>query len=90
MRTAGLSVDVLSEYFSLIEQGDETIEARKEILQEQRAQLLARMAELQETLDLLNYKIEVYEDAVLKNEQRLIDLWGSLKTLRENKKNQEQ
>lgn len=73
MRTAGLPVEVLIEYFALVQQGDETIEARKEILQEQRGQLMARMAELQETLDLLNYKIQVYEDAVLTAEQVLVD-----------------
>jgi len=73
MRTAGLPVEVLIEYFALVEQGDETIDARKEILQAQRAQLVARMAELQETLDLLNHKIQVYENAVLKSEQELTD-----------------
>jgi DNA-binding transcriptional MerR regulator len=73
MRTAGLPVEVLIEYYALVQQGDETIEARKEILQEQRAQLLARVAEMQETLDLLNYKIQVYENAVLKTEQKLTD-----------------
>jgi len=31
------------------------------------------MAEMQETLDLLNHKIDVYEKAVLKNEQKLTD-----------------
>lgn len=73
MRTAGLPVDVLIEYFALVEQGDETIEARKEILQNQRTQLVARMAELQETLDLLNYKIDVYENGLLTKEQALTD-----------------
>jgi DNA-binding transcriptional MerR regulator len=71
MRTAGLPIEVLIEYFALVEQGDETIEARKKILQEQRTQLVARMAKLQATLDLLNQKIEGYENAVLKTEQEL-------------------
>jgi hypothetical protein len=31
------------------------------------------MAELQETLDLLNYKIDVYEQGVLKREKATID-----------------
>lgn len=73
MRRAGLSVEVLIGYYALVQQGDETIEARKEILQEQRTQLLARMAEMQETLDLLNYKIQVYENTVLTREQKLTD-----------------
>jgi DNA-binding transcriptional MerR regulator len=71
MRAAGLPVEVLIEYYALVQEGDDTIDARKGILQEQRAQLLARMADLQETLDLLNYKIQVYENAVLKTEKKL-------------------
>ncbi|MCB9432119.1 MAG: MerR family transcriptional regulator [Ardenticatenaceae bacterium] len=73
MRTAGLPVDVLTEYFALVEQGDETIEARKEILQTQRTRLVAMIAELQDTLALLNSKIEGYEDALLQAEQELTD-----------------
>ena len=72
MRSAGLPIEVLIEYFNLVQQGDTTIGARKEILVEQREQLLARMKEMQETLDLLDYKIRVYENAVLKSEQELL------------------
>jgi DNA-binding transcriptional MerR regulator len=73
MRTAGLPIDVLIQYYALVQQGDETIEARKEILQDQRDKVMAKIAELQETLDLLNYKIDVYEKSVLKAEQATID-----------------
>lgn len=72
MRSAGLPVEVLIDYVALVQQGDETIEARKEILIEQRDLLVARMKEMQKTLDLLNYKIEVYENAVLKSEQGIM------------------
>jgi len=72
MRSAGLPIDVLIEYVSLVQQGDGTIEARKEILMAQRESLAARMAEMQKTLDLLNHKIEVYENALLKREQGLV------------------
>jgi DNA-binding transcriptional MerR regulator len=74
MRSAGLPIDVLIRNFDLAQQGDKTIEARKSILIEQREQVMARMKELQETLDLLNYKISVYENAVLKREQELLPL----------------
>lgn len=72
MRSAGLPIEVLIEYVDLVQQGDLTIDARKEILIEQRAQLAARMAEMQKTLDLLDYKISVYENAVLKNERQIV------------------
>jgi MerR family transcriptional regulator, aldehyde-responsive regulator len=72
MRSAGLPVEVLIEYIGLVQQGDKTIEARKEILIEQRELLVARMEQMQKTLDILDHKIEVYEKAVLKNEKEMI------------------
>ena len=72
MRSAGLPVEVLIEYVELVQQGDKTIESRKEILQEQRELLVARMNEMQKTLDILNHKIEVYEKAVLKKEKEMV------------------
>jgi MerR family transcriptional regulator, aldehyde-responsive regulator len=49
MRSAGLPVEALIKYVALVQQGDQTIEARKEILKEQREQLKARMKEMQTT-----------------------------------------
>jgi DNA-binding transcriptional MerR regulator len=74
MRSAGLPIEVLIEYVRLVQQGDQTIEARKEILIDQREQLVARMVEMQKTLDILDHKIEVYENAVLKREQELLPI----------------
>jgi DNA-binding transcriptional MerR regulator len=74
MRGAGLPVEVLIEYTGLVQQGDKTIEARKEILKEQRDLLAARMEEMQKTLDRLNYKIEVYEHALLKREKEILQV----------------
>ena len=74
MRSAGLPVEVLIEYVALVQQGDSTIEARKEILKKQRELLLARMKEMQKTLDVLDRKIEVYENAVLKKEKQMIPI----------------
>jgi MerR family transcriptional regulator, aldehyde-responsive regulator len=72
MRSAGLPIEVLIEYVALVQQGDKTIEARKDILKEQRELLLARMNEMQKTLEILNHKIEVYEKAVLKKEKEMV------------------
>lgn len=72
MRSAGLPIEVLIEYVGLVQQGDRTVEARKEILIAQRELLAARVAELQKTLDLLDHKIDVYEKALLKREQEII------------------
>jgi MerR family transcriptional regulator, aldehyde-responsive regulator len=72
MRNAGLPIEVLIEYVALVQQGDHTIESRKEILREQRELLATRMREMQKTLDILDHKIEVYENALLKKEKETI------------------
>lgn len=72
MRSAGLPIEVLIEYVALVQKGDRTIEARKDILIEQRQLLVDRMNEMQKTLDILDHKIEVYEKAVLKKEKRIV------------------
>ena len=74
MRSAGLPVEVLIEYMGLVQQGDSTIEARKEILIEQRDLVVVRLAEMQKTLDLLNHKIEVYDNAILKKEKEMLHI----------------
>ena len=57
MRAAGIQVEALIEYVALFQQGDDTQEARKQILLEQREQLLARMEDMQRTLAGLDKKI---------------------------------
>ena len=46
MRSAGLPIEVLIEYVTLFQQGDETADARKELLIEQRKQLIEKMEEM--------------------------------------------
>lgn len=71
MRSVGLPIEALIEYVALFQQGDATVEARKELLAEQRAQLKARMEDMQETLDRLDDKIDRYEQTVGTKEKGL-------------------
>jgi DNA-binding transcriptional MerR regulator len=71
MRKAGLPVDVLVDYVRLVQKGDQTAEARREILIEQKERILVKVAELQEVLGILDHKIEVYDQIMLKVEQNL-------------------
>lgn len=71
MRSAGLPIEVLIEYVKLFEQGDETIEARKELLIEQRNELNKKMEEMKITVERLDGKIERYEHGLLKKEKGL-------------------
>lgn len=71
MRSAGLPIEVLIEYVELFQQGDATIGARKELLIEQRKQLIAKIEAMQKTLERLNYKIAVYEQVIVEKEKEL-------------------
>ena len=71
MRSAGLPIEVLIEYVNLFQQGDKTIQARKEIFIEQRRQLAEKIEEMQKTLERLDYKIAAYENIVLEKEKLL-------------------
>lgn len=71
MRSAGISVEKLIEYVELFNQGEETIEARKKILIEEREQIINKIKILNNTLERLNYKIEHYDELFLKCEQGL-------------------
>ena len=74
MRAAGVQIEALIEYVALFQQGDSTINARKEILMEQRDQLMERMADMQQSLDRLNHKIERYEQVLVQKEKELLRL----------------
>lgn len=64
LRSAGLSVEAISEYVRLALLGDGTIKDRLALLQSQRELLLDRQRQIAGALDRLNYKIERYEDAL--------------------------
>ena len=71
MRSAGVSIEALIEYSRLFQQGEETVEARKALLVEQRRQLLERMEDMQRSLDRLNEKIENYDQGLARKEREL-------------------
>lgn len=61
MRDAGLSIQVLQKYIQLYSQGDETVEERKNLLIQQRIELMKKQKMIQDSLDKLDYKIKNYE-----------------------------
>jgi len=62
MRLAGVEIEILIEYMSLFEKGKSTVNARKKLLKEQREKLLEKQKNINETIERLNYKIELYEE----------------------------
>jgi DNA-binding transcriptional MerR regulator len=71
MRGVGLPVEILIEYVGLFQQGDATKEARKELLIEQRKQLIIRKEEMIKVLERLDYKIARYEQTIAEKEKTL-------------------
>ena len=64
MRGAGLAIEALIEYQKLYQEGDSTIKARLDLLNEQMEILEKQKSQIEKTKDRLAYKISIYEKAV--------------------------
>lgn len=65
MRNAGVEIEILIKYMTLLGKGKSTVKERKELLEEQRKKLLEKQKNINETINRLNYKIEIYEEISL-------------------------
>jgi DNA-binding transcriptional MerR regulator len=65
LRRTGMPVRDMRRYVELARQGDETLGARRALFEEHRARVLRRMAELEEDLKVLDFKIDHYRRAEL-------------------------
>ncbi len=63
LRRTGMPVRDMRRYAELARQGDRTLGARRALFEAHRVRVLARMAELEEDLKVLDYKIDVYRRA---------------------------
>ncbi|WP_327711277.1 MerR family transcriptional regulator [Streptomyces sp. NBC_00464] len=63
LRLTGMPVADMVRYAELLREGDHTFEERKELLEATRRDVRTRIAELQDTLAVLDYKIEFYAGA---------------------------
>ncbi|MEU7977398.1 MerR family transcriptional regulator [Micromonospora sp. NPDC049081] len=63
LRRTGMPVRDMRRYAELARQGDRTRAARRALFEAHRVRVLTRMAELEEDLKVLNYKIEIYRCA---------------------------
>ena len=64
MRGAGLPIEVMVDYLRLFQEGDSTIPARLELLNEQMEHLREQKVQLEATMERLSYKIKHYEEAL--------------------------
>ncbi|MEV0296756.1 MerR family transcriptional regulator [Nocardia sp. NPDC050710] len=61
LRTTGMSVADMVRYAELVRAGDSTFPQRLEMFRNTRAEVLAKIDELRQTVAVLDYKIEIYE-----------------------------
>ncbi|EAD9169184.1 MerR family transcriptional regulator [Listeria monocytogenes] len=73
MRRAGLSIEALIDYLALFRKGEHTLEARAELLKEQRMELKNRIDVMQEALDRLDFKIDNYDTHLIPAQEELKD-----------------
>ena len=64
MRSAGLPIESIIEYQRLFQEGDETIPARLDLLNDQMEILQNQKNQIEETMKRLSYKISRYEEAM--------------------------
>ena len=64
LKKAGMPLKDIRQYIEMTLQGEETMEARLEMFRHQRQQLLQQMADLQKTLDVVDYKCWYYETSL--------------------------
>jgi Predicted transcriptional regulators len=78
-KKAGVSLEAIREYIQLALQGLSTKDARLEILLETKAELEKKLKDIQDTLDVVNYKIDTYEQKCEPVTNELIASWKASK-----------
>ena len=71
MRDAGMTIESLVEYMDLLEQGEATTQARKELLMRQSVEIRGRIDDLERALTRLQYKIDHYDEVMAESERAL-------------------
>jgi DNA-binding transcriptional MerR regulator len=68
LRATGMSIKDMQRYAELQRRGEETLAERVEMLKSLRDKVEAHMEELNEHLQLIHYKIEIYQKIVIEKE----------------------
>ena len=70
LKNTGMSIREISRFVQLSREGDQTLRERVEILRAQREQVLARMAEMQQHLDKVSWKLNFFSERLRDYEAR--------------------
>ncbi|MFD1901546.1 MerR family transcriptional regulator [Enterococcus termitis] len=66
LRHAGVSIESLIEFATLSQLGGNVEQAQKQILQDQLREITEKLEEMTKTRDLLQYKIDTYDEHIAK------------------------
>ncbi len=64
LKRSGLSIKEIKSYIKMAAEGDRSLKERQKLFENRRKAVKQQMAELEETLEVLNYKCWYYETAV--------------------------
>lgn len=78
-KKAGVSLEAIHKYIQLALQGESTKETRRDILLETKAELEKKMCDIQQTMDVINYKIDNYDQKCEPITNELIASWKASK-----------
>lgn len=73
LKQSGLSIKEIKSFIDMVQQGDETIEKRLELFEKRRTILENQIAEMQKTLEILDYKCWYYQTAKEKGSTEAVD-----------------
>lgn len=74
-KKAGVSLWTIREYIQLAMKGESTNDARRDLLIKTKVGLEKKIREMQETLDIINYKIDTYDQKCGPITNELIASW---------------
>lgn len=84
-KKAGMPLESIREYVQLALKGEETKPARKDILLETKESLEIKMAQIQASLDVINYKLDHYDKTCGPITRDMVDNWKKQKKERYKK-----
>lgn len=84
-KKGGMSLEAIREYIQLALQGEATKPVRKEILLEAKEELEKKMAEIQESLDVINYKLDTYDQICEPFTIEMVREWKKNQDIEKNK-----
>ena len=65
MRSANLPIEELIKYMNLFKEGDKTLKERKQIIVNQRENVIKQIEELKKVKERLDHKLELYDEQLL-------------------------